>query len=197
MIGILRKSPILQRRTAYQALMFAAFNMFWTAAPLMLADQFGMSQQAIALFALAGTGGALAAPIAGRLADRGLISISTAGMMILAGASLFATRWASDMKTVAPLVVLAILFDAAVQGNHVLSQRILFSGPPESRGRINAIYMTILFFGGAAGSVVGTVSYHHGGWHLTALCGGLLGLMMLLLFITELRRPPSHRIADM
>ena len=71
MLGLVRDLPVLRQRAAYQCLMFGAFTLFWTAAPLMLAERFGLSQQGIALFALAGVGGAVAAPIAGRLAHRG------------------------------------------------------------------------------------------------------------------------------
>ena len=71
MIGLFRELPLLRLRSFYQALMFCAFNMFWTAAPIMLADRFAMSEQEIAMFALAGAGGALAAPFAGRFADLG------------------------------------------------------------------------------------------------------------------------------
>ncbi len=197
MLVLFRKSPIVRRRAVYQALMFAAFNMFWTAAPLMLSDRYHMSQQSIGFFALAGAGGALAAPIAGRLADRGLFRITTAGLMLMAGLSFYVMGWAAALASVVPLAVLTILFDAAIQGNQVVSQRIIFSGPVETRGRINAIYMTTLFFGGGLGSVGGTFTYHRGGWMLTAGCGGLIGVAMLAFFATELLRRPSYRIADM
>src|ERR1700748_1961875 len=68
---LVRDLPVVRWRAAYQLLLFAAFNLFWTASPLMLAERFGLSEHGIALFALAGAGGAFAAPIAGRLADRG------------------------------------------------------------------------------------------------------------------------------
>ncbi|HEY1720261.1 MAG TPA: MFS transporter [Magnetospirillaceae bacterium] len=190
MVKLFREFPSLRRRASYQAVMFCGFNMFWTTVPLMLSDRLHLSQQAIALFALAGAGGAFAAPIAGRLADRGLIRATTVGMMILAGVTFFSTRFAVDAMMVVPLAILAILFDGAVQGNQICSQRIIFSGPMETRGRVNAIYMTSLFFSGAIGSVVGTVSYHHGGWELTSAIGGLLGVAMLMLFATELRQRP-------
>jgi predicted MFS family arabinose efflux permease len=63
-------TPLLRRRAAYQAAAFGAFTLFWTAAPLLLAHKFGFTQRGIAVFAFAGAAGALAAPIAGRLADR-------------------------------------------------------------------------------------------------------------------------------
>ncbi len=163
--------------------MFAAFNMFWTAAPLMLAEQLGLSQRAIGFFALAGAGGALAAPLAGRLADHGHSTLVTLGSMLLVGVGFLATGWAAAIPTVVGLAILAFLIDAGVQGNQVVSQRIIFSAAgQENRGRINALYMTVTFIGGALGSLLGTVTYHWGGWTASALAGGTLGLLLLILF---------------
>ncbi|MDQ0474988.1 putative MFS family arabinose efflux permease [Labrys wisconsinensis] len=64
-------TPVLQRRAAYHACLFGAFSLFWTTTPLLLAEVFHLTQGGIALFALAGIAGAIAAPIAGRVADRG------------------------------------------------------------------------------------------------------------------------------
>ncbi|HEY4202644.1 MAG TPA: MFS transporter [Devosiaceae bacterium] len=195
MVGLLRNTPVLQRRAAYQALMFGAFNMFWTAVPLMLADRFGLSQQGIAFFALAGAGGALAAPLAGRLADRGWIQATTFGSMALLGLCFYGTSWAEAGGALAVLVVLTIILDASVQGNQVVSQRLIFSLPAEIRGRLNALYMTFTFLGGAVGSTIGAASYHWGGWNATATIGGLIGVAMLMLFATELRKPRVSKAA--
>jgi predicted MFS family arabinose efflux permease len=187
MARLLRDIPALRWRAAYQALMFGAFNMLWTAVPLMLADRFGMDGHGIGLFALAGAGGALAAPFAGRLADRGLSRITTAGAMIALGLAFYATDWAANATMLAALVILTVVVDAAVQTNQVVSQRIIFSVSAEIRGRVNALYMTITFIGGAVGSVLGTVTYHWGGWSMTATVGGITGLVTLALFAIELR----------
>ncbi len=189
MLDLFRDMPILRRRALYQALMFAAFNMFWTAAPIMLAEHFAMSQEGIALFALAGAGGALAAPFAGRFADRGYTRAMTAGAMLALGLTCYASGWAADWKWLAALVVLTVIFDAAVQTNQIVSQRIIFSAPQATRGRVNAIYMTINFIGGAIGSVLGTITYHWGGWSATAATGGLIGIAILAIFLTERQRP--------
>ena len=95
MAGLLREYPVLRWRAAFQALLFGAFNMFWTAVPLMLAQRFGLDGHAIGLFALAGVGGALAAPVAGRLADRGHSQIATAGAMLVLGVAFLTTGWAA------------------------------------------------------------------------------------------------------
>lgn len=185
MPALLRDIPVLRWRAAYQALLFGAFNMFWTAAPLMLAERFGMSREGIALFALAGAGGALAAPLAGRLADHGLAQAATAGAIIAMGLSFWASEWAVVALALIALVVLTLIIDAAVQTNQVISQRIIFAVPAEIRGRVNALYMTFTFAGGAAGSVLGTVTYHSGGWTMTALAGAGIGLIALALFALE------------
>lgn len=84
---LLKQTPALRRRALYQACLFGAFSLFWTVVPLRLADDFGMSQQGIALFALVGVGGAVAAPIAGRLADKGWSKGLTGLAMIIAALS--------------------------------------------------------------------------------------------------------------
>jgi predicted MFS family arabinose efflux permease len=187
MFTLVRDTPVLRRRAAYQGLMFCAFNVFWTAAPLMLGERFGLGQQGIALFALAGAGGALAAPLAGRLADRGLVRGATFGAMAVLALGFFGSGWAVAAGAMAVLVVLTLLIDAAVQINQVVSQRVIFSLSGEARGRINAVYMTTAFFGGAIGSTLATTAYHAGGWTATAIAGGIIGVLALLLFATERR----------
>ncbi|HEY4253433.1 MAG TPA: MFS transporter [Roseomonas sp.] len=192
-VGLFRSMPAVRWRAAYAALMFGTFNMFWTAAPLMLAEHFGLSGHGIGFFALAGAGGALAAPIAGRLADRDLENPSTAGAMVVVGLAFLATGWAVAAGSLAALVVFAVLIDAAIQTNQVVSRRTIFAVPAAVRGRVNAIYMTIQFAGGALGSVLGTVSYHAGGWSLTAAVGVAASLALLGLFALEMRGSPARR----
>jgi len=186
-LSLLRDSPVIQRRTAYQALLFAAFNLFWTAAPLLLAQRFGLGQGGIALFALAGAGGALAAPLAGRLGDRGHVRAGTAAALILAIGAFLLAGWAVAAQALIVLAVAAVILDAATQLNQVLGQRVLFSIAPEARGRINAVYMTVVFLGGALGSVLATLSFARGGWTATAAVGAVLAGAALLLFLTERR----------
>ena len=183
MAHLLAAERLLQKRALYQALMFAAFNLFWTAIPLLLAHRFGFGQRGIALFALAGAGGALAAPVAGRLADRGLVEVTSAGAMaVLAGAFLLAA-WGAYAGSLAALVAAAIILDAAVQANQVCGQRVIYALAPALRGRLNALYIACLFAGGALGSILATFLYASGGFPLTAGVGTMAGLAALLLFV--------------
>jgi predicted MFS family arabinose efflux permease len=153
----------------------------------MLIDRFALSQSGIALFALAGAGGALAAPIAGRLADRGLARLCTGIAISGLTAGFLASIWAVPADMLIAMVVIAVVIDAAVQFNQITSQRILFVLPAEQRGRVNALYMTITFFGGAIGSTLATTTYHWGGWTATAGTAAALGLAAGALFLTEFR----------
>jgi predicted MFS family arabinose efflux permease len=78
------RTPLLRRRAAYHAGLFGSFSLFWTVTPLMLAGpQFHLSQTGIAIFALVGMAGAVASPIAGRLADSGHTLMATAAALAL------------------------------------------------------------------------------------------------------------------
>ncbi|HYZ62277.1 MAG TPA: MFS transporter [Acetobacteraceae bacterium] len=193
MAELMRDLPVLRHRAAYQALLFAAFNMFWTVSPLMLAERFGLGAEGIGLFALAGAGGALAAPFAGRLADRGLARVATGGAMLATAGAFLATAWAARSGALAALAVLAIVIDAAVQTNQVVSQRIIFSVAASIRGRVNALYMTSVFAGGATGSVLGAIVYHHAGWDAVAGLGGVTGVVALILLLLHERRARGAR----
>lgn len=188
-LGSLVAYRALRLRAALQALMFVAFNLFWTAAPLALYRQFGASHGEVALFALAGAGGALAAPIAGHLTDQGRGRVTSLAAFVLLILSFLAADLAVAVASVIAFAVTAILIDAAVQLSQIANQRVIFALAPESRGRINAAYSATMFFFGAFGSTIGSVSYVTGGWRLSALIGAALGGIALILFVVFERRP--------
>lgn len=187
--AILRQTPALRRRALYQACLFGAFSLFWTVVPLHLADTFEMSQGGIAWFALVGVGGAIAAPIAGRLADKGWDKWLTGLAMIVAAFSFLLIYLFQSYSTLALILlfVAAFTLDMAVSGNLVISQRTIYSLGSEAKGRLNGLFMSIFFAGGAIGSSLGGWSYTHGGWKLTSLIGTILPLLALVYFFTEKR----------
>jgi predicted MFS family arabinose efflux permease len=108
--------------------------------------------------------------------------------VIVLGLAFYGTRWAAAAGMITVLVLLTILIDAAIQTTQIISRRLIFTVPPETRGRVNAIYMTCLFTGGAIGSVCGTLTYQWGGWTTTASAGGLIGVLVLMLIAFRGRR---------
>lgn len=195
--SLLVHTPALRRRALYQACLFGAFSLFWTVVPLRLADAFGMTQQGIALFALVGVGGAVAAPFAGRLADRGWGKIATGMAIGIALLSLLLIYIFQDHSTpsLVLLFISAITLDMAVSGNLVLGQRVIYSLGSEVRGRLNGLFMAIFFIGGAVGSSLGGWFYANGGWNMTLGLGIALPLAALLYFFTE-KRQGSHGSKD-
>lgn len=192
-IELLRLYPVLRLRAAYQALLFIAFNMFWTAAPIVLTERFGLGPNGIALFALAGAGGALIAPVAGWLADRGLARRATFGGLLLLTLSFLGSDMVVAAGSVIAFAVSAVLIDAAVQLNQISGQRIIFGLDSSAGGRINAAYMTIVFLFGATGSVIGSASVAAGGWALTSLIGAAFGGVGLVLFLVFDRPSRANR----
>ena len=178
---LFRTENVLRRRSIYQALMFAAFSLFWTAVPLELTRELHLSQSQIALFALMGAMGAIAAPIAGRLADAGHTHRASWLAMTLAVLS-FSSIWVLPGHRLIALALTALLLDFAVQMNMVLGQREVYALNPAERARLNALYMTSIFIGGAAGSIGASWLYGHGGWSLIAGVGMTLPALALAAF---------------
>jgi predicted MFS family arabinose efflux permease len=185
---LVRTTPVLRRRALYHAGLFAAFSLFWTTTPLLLAgSEFGLSQGEIALFALAGVAGAIAAPITGRVADRGWSRPATGCAMLAVAVAFLMTHIAEPGShwALGLLVAAAILLDFGVSANMTLGQRAIFGLGADVRARLNGLYMTTFFLGGAIGSALGGWAYAHGGWLLASRIGFALPVLALGYFATE------------
>ncbi len=181
-------TPVLRRRAAYHAGLFGSFSLFWTTVPLMLASsEFHLSQTGIAVFALVGMAGAIASPIAGRLADSGFTRPAT-GIALALGVVGFALPLiapGSRNLALALLVAASIILDMGVAANLVLGQRAIFALGAEVRSRLNGLYFAIFFAGGALGSAVGAWMYASHGWKAAMLTGMAFPGLALLYWMTE------------
>ncbi len=191
MVRLVRHTPVLRRRALYQACLFGVFSLFWTAVPLQLAYRYHLSQNGIALFALVGVTGAIAAPLAGRMADRGWSKPVTALAMSSVAAALLLGLLGSSASRPGLIILAAaaILLDFGVAASGVIGQRAIYALDAAARGRLNGLYMATFFGGGAIGSALGGWSYAEGGWPLTMTCGLLLPLIALAYFLTEKSEP--------
>jgi predicted MFS family arabinose efflux permease len=174
---------VLRRRALFHAAIFASFSMFWTGTPLILFAQ-GYSPTGVALFSLSGVLGILAAPVAGRLADRGHGRNATIGamLMVMAGFAL------AGFEAIAGFVAAGILIDLGVQANLVVGQREIFSLDASIRNRLNAVYMATFFVGGAVGSALTSPVLHSFGWPGICLLGiGFPALALVYLLAGERR----------
>ena len=186
MVHLARGTPVLRRRAFYQGCLFFAFSLFWTTTPLLLAGpHYRLTQNGIALFALAGVSGAIAAPIAGRAADRGWGRPATGAAIALVALTMLGSIFVPQGSVVALslLVAAAIAVDFGVQANLVFGYRAIFALAPEARGRLNGVYLSTAFVGGAIGSALGAWAYARGGWGLACSVGLTPPLLALARFL--------------
>jgi predicted MFS family arabinose efflux permease len=162
----------LRESTLTGAALFGAFSIFWSVLALLLAGApFHMGPQAAGLFGIVGAGGALAAPYAGKFADkrgpRTIISLA----ILLVGVSfvIFGVSGAS----IVGLVIGVIVLDVGVQAAQISNQSRIYALKPEARSRVNTVYMVGYFIGGAAGSGVGAVVWPAFGWIGVCVAGVL------------------------
>ncbi|WP_369363411.1 MFS transporter [Streptomyces sp. CG4] len=178
--GLVRSEPVLRRRALCQATMFGAFTTFWTAIAYELIDEHHFGQVQIALFALVGAGGAAAAPVAGRIADRGH-GRTASGVALLLASCAFVLA-ALGHGSVPLLAVAAVLLDFAVQCHQVLSQAEIYALRADARARINTVFMTTVFVGGATSSAVAGALHTAYGWSGVCAFGTVLPLAGLLMW---------------
>ena len=180
-----RQEPALRRRALTQATMFGAFTAFWTAIGYELIDEHGFSQAQIAVFALIGAGGALAAPVAGKIADRGYGCAASGAALALA--SLMAVVAAAGHRSVVVLAIAGVLLDFAVQGHQVMSQHEIYALRGDARARLNTVFMTTVFTGGAIASALTGALHHRFGWTGACVLAAVLPLIGLAVWSTGLR----------
>ena len=179
MLTLLREEKVLQVRGMLALLMFAAFNIFWSALVLPLsAPPYSFSHTAIGAFGLAGVVGALAAARAGEWADRGYAR-RTSGIALLA---LVLAWWPLSLMEVSlwALAVGIVLLDLGGQALHVTNQSLIFRTRPEAHSRLVGLYMLFYAVGSGLGAIGTTVTYAHFGWQGVCLLGAVVSLLALV-----------------
>jgi predicted MFS family arabinose efflux permease len=161
-IRLVRTEPVLVRRALTQACLFGSFTAYWTAVGYQLIDYHHLTQNGVAIFALIGAAGAAAAPVAGRLGDAGHSVMARIVALVLAIVAMGLAGFGASN-----LVLLAlggVLLDFAVQSHQVLGLRDIYALRGDARARINSVYMTSIFVGGAITSAVTGVLLNAWGW---------------------------------
>lgn len=170
----------LRRATLAQALLSVGFSAFWSTLAVMLhGAPFHLGSAAAGAFGLAGAAGALAAPIAGRLADRRgpelVIRMGAVLVVVSFAAMLFAPLMAPAAR-LGLIVASAIGFDFGLQAALIAHQTVVYGIDPGARSRLNAVFFTGVFVGMATGSALGALVLAQWGWSGVALMAALSAL---------------------
>ena len=173
----------LRRAALAQGLLSIAFSAFWSTLAIMLADRFHLGSAVAGAFGLAGAAGALAAPLAGSLADRrgpNFVTKIASALVVASFALMFVMPLLPLPAQLAVIVISAIGFDLGIQASLVAHQTIIYALNPAARSRLNAIMFTVVFIGMAAGASLGSLALASFGWSgmvalaTAAATGGLL-----------------------
>lgn len=198
-LATVRAEPVLRWRALIGACGFASFGCFWTTVTFLLSGpQYGFSQLAIGLFALAGAAGAATAAISGRLLDaRRALRWPVTGAALAVMAASFAAIGLGGARlggwSLLLLVAGTLVMDACVQATHVVNQSVIYDLLPGARSRLTTIYMTMYFAGGAVGSAAGSQAYQRGGWAAAADAAALFPLLALIPWLAARRH---ERVRD-
>jgi predicted MFS family arabinose efflux permease len=164
------ESPALREASVTGGALFAAFSIFWSVLTLLLAGEpFHLGPQAAGLFGIVGAAGALAAPLAGKSADkRGPRAVITLAIGLVAISYLV---FAVSGRSLVGLVIGVLVLDVGVQAAQISNQSRIYALKPDARSRVNTVYMTAYFIGGAAGSMIASIAWHAFGWLGVCLAG--------------------------
>jgi len=174
--------PLLRESGMIAGFTFAAFSCFWTTLTFFLQRYYDLGPGVAGTFGVVGAAGAMIAPFAGKLADRHGVRyvVSLAGAIMAAS---YVWIWGSVRLTASTaihmvmLVVGVLVLDAGMQMMQVANQTRIFGLGAEARSRLNTVYMTMYFTGGAIGSALSTIAWSR--WEWTGVCVLQLGLIAL------------------
>ncbi len=182
MAHLLKQEKRLVLRALAGGFAFAAVSILYSTIALLLSSAHHLPDLLIGMVTLVGIFGALSTQYIGKYADQGYTKHLT-----WIGCALFILSWIFFYYGQTFLISYILgfaLIQLALALVHTSNQSIIFRLRPDAKSRINAIYMTAYFTGGACGSALGIFAWNNGGWSMTCLAGiSLVFACMLFSFL--------------
>lgn len=158
-----KRFPLLRRTALIGVFIFGAFCSFWTTLTFFLSGKpFYYHPDIIGLFGVLAIGGALAAPVFGKLADKGNSAKSQLAAISLIIASVALMKFLPF--NIFALISVVLLLDIGVQATQITNIATIYTLDETAHSRINTVYMTAYFLGGSLGTFVGVKSWQIAGW---------------------------------
>jgi predicted MFS family arabinose efflux permease len=189
-----RRFSLLRETAALGALVFGTFCSFWTTLTFHLGGApFNYGADTIGLFGVLAIGGALLAPVFGKLADKrhpARSQVMTTCLMITSILLMIAMR-----NGLVGTIVAVLLLDIGVQATQVTNVATIYTLDAAAHSRINTVYMTCYFLGGSFGTFAGVQCWHAGGWPLVTWQLLAWSAGALVLALVSLRKVGRARAA--
>ena len=188
MVQLWQRYSTLRRAALAQGFLSIAFSAFWSTLAVMLSEHYHLGSAIAGAFGIAGAAGALAAPMAGHLADKvGAAKVTQLGaLLVTVSFALMFLLPALPVQGQWLLIALsAVGFDLGLQSSLVAHQNLVYSLEPQARGRLNALLFTMVFIGMALGSVLGSQVYALANWEGVVTLATFSSAIALVIRLTE------------
>jgi len=171
--------PVLRKAAMTGFLLFAAFSAFWSSMATLLArPPYALGSAGAGAFGLLSVAGISLSPVIGRLVDGigsrpllfavGFLEVLAFGLLLRAESGIWM------------ITIVVVLLDVGNRAGIVSCQTKVFSLGEQARSRLNSIFMSFYFLGGAFGAQAGQASVARWGWSGLALTGAGFATLALL-----------------
>lgn len=181
-LTLVRKHPNLRVSSIRAGLGFSSLLAMWASLTFkMVKAPFFASQDIIGLLGLCGVAGALAASVAGKYTDRlgtRKMNYIGSGAILLAWLVMFFAQ-----NSYIGMVFGIIVIDMGIQLIQVSNQSHVLIIDPKASNRLNTVFMTTFFIGGAFGTFLSGLCWNQWMWNGVVMAGIGLALAGLLLTV--------------
>ncbi|WP_128380778.1 MFS transporter [Streptomyces cavernae] len=187
-------NPLLCRLYAIGALFMTVFGAVYTVIGYRLTEApFSLPQGIVGSVFLVYLVGTVSASAAGRLVGR----LGRRGALYLGGATVVVGLLLSLADSL-PLVLLGlVLITSGFFAGHAVASSAVSHTAKEGRAQASALYQSAYYIGSSAGSTLGAVAFHAGGWAGTAGLGMLAvaGVVTITVFGSRAARVRRRHLA--
>jgi len=187
-------NPLLRRLYAIGALFMTVFGAVYTVIGYRLSEApFSLPQGIVGSIFLVYLVGTVSASAAGQLVGR----LGRRGALYLGGATVV-TGLLLTLADSLPLVLLGlVLITSGFFAGHAVASSAVSHTAKHGRAQASALYQSAYYIGSSAGSTLGAVAFHAGGWAGTAGLGVLAvaGVVTITVFGSRAARVQRRNLA--
>ncbi|WP_405821439.1 MFS transporter [Streptomyces sp. NBC_01390] len=183
-------NPLLRRLYAIGALFMTVFGGVYTVIGYRLTEApFSLPQGVVGSIFLVYLVGTVSASTAGKLVAR----LGRRGALYLAGGTTTAGLLLSLSDTLALVLLGLVLITAGFFAGHAVASSSVSHTAKVGRAQASALYQSAYYIGSSAGSTLGAVAFHAGGWSGTVGMGllAVLGVVTVTVMGSRAARLPA------